>query len=478
MFAAIDAGTRGVTCTLFDERGNEHGASWQAWHVDEADLGALEPSIAAGAVAGACEAARDVDVAAVGVTSQRTGVVFLAEDGTPLLISPNRDGRGAMHGVDLEREHGEAIWRINGRLPAMLYLPARLRAVRAAHPEWIVHSVLSLSDWIVRLLTGTAATEPTQAAEMGVFDLASGTWSDELLASLDVPRALLPPIAPTGTVAGEVTDLRWGIGLGTPVVAAGADTQCAALGMGALATGDAVVVAGTTMLTGSVRDDPSPDPGGRLWTSPMPVPGRWLREAHCGEAGALVDWAAALMGTDAAAIARESDDGQPGAGGVQVVDPFPSAARDFVLLKRASLLFPAPVLALGRPRADVARAVFEGVAFGARAGLDWLAEAHGEPARVLVAGGVSRSEAFRAALAGASERDITVARGTQTSGLGAAIVAAAAHHGDLDAAVEAMADPGEAVPAHRAHGYPAHYAAWREQAQRVHDEAARTGGMA
>jgi sugar (pentulose or hexulose) kinase len=227
------------------------------------------------------------------------------------------------------------------------------------------------------------------------------------------------------------------------------------------------------MLAGGVRDVPVPDEAGRLWISPMQAAARWVHEAHCGEAGALVAWVADLLGSAPAGLAEEAARGQPGSGGVVVVDPFPSTATNFTLIKRGVLTFPAPVIALGRPRADVARAVLEGIAFGARAGLDLL----GDLASLSAAGGVTRSEAFARALAGSSERAVTVATEPASSALGAAIVAAARHHGGVEAAVGAMADAGREVAPVASDGYPAHYALWRERAEDAARGAMRIGDI-
>lgn len=477
LFAGLDAGTGGARCLITDERGARvsYGEWPWAYEPDETGFPTLPPDVAMRAIDGAVAdalAGAPGPPSAIGVTSQRTGVVFLDDDDRELYVGPNADGRAAQEGIALERAHGERIYRVAGRLPAMLYMPARLAWARANRPAWRVARALAFSDWIVHRLTGAVATEPTQAAEMLVSDVARGAWSDELLTVLDVPRALMPPILEPGSTAGET---RGGgpFPPGIAVVPAGADTQCAALAMGALTPGAAFIVAGTTMLATVARADAAPDPAGRLWTSPLPVPGRFAREAHCGEAGALVAWFADLIGVAPAGLASLADGGVPGGGGAIVVDPWPSVATDFALVRRASISFPAPVLALGRSRADVARAVFEGIAFAARAGLDVLREADGEPSSLAVAGGVARARAFAEALAGSSERSAVVASEPASSALGAAILAAASYHGGVEAAVEAMRDRGREVAPEQGHGYPAHYAAWRAQAARAAEDTLR-----
>ena len=67
------------------------------------------------------------DVAAVGITSQRHGVVFLNENAREIFVSPNVDLRAAFEGAALQEEMGAALYETTGQYPAMLLAPAKLR---------------------------------------------------------------------------------------------------------------------------------------------------------------------------------------------------------------------------------------------------------------------------------------------------------------------------------------------------------------
>ncbi|MGZ4139092.1 MAG: FGGY family carbohydrate kinase [Actinomycetota bacterium] len=484
LFAGLDVGTSGGRCLVVDERGARAGYGERAWSytTDEDGFPTLEPAVAIkalrGAVADAMKTCDARELRGIGVTAQRTGVVFLDEDGREIYVGPNTDGRAAAEGIAQEKAHGELIYSVAGRLPAMIYFPARLAWFRAHRPDREVAVALSFGDWIVERLTGVAATEPTQAAEMLVYDVGMGHWSIDLLGALAVPETILPAMRATGEPAG-VTQEKNALGLppGVAVCAGGADTQCAALGMGVVEPGSAFVVAGTTMLCEQVLPEFAADPTGRLWVSPHAVPGAFLHEAHCGEAGAALAWLGGLFQVSPGELVAAADQAEPGAGGVRFYDPWPSTARDFALVRSGGFQFPVPVLALGRGRADFARGLLEGVAFGARAGLDVLNEVDGEPREIAVAGGVARAGAFRAALAGASTRSIRVASETASSALGAAIVAAAMDHGGVREAASAMADRGAEVAPVDTHGYPALYAEWRARAAELDGAAMKMSGL-
>src|SRR5207237_4378470 len=132
----------------------------------------------------------------------------------------------------------------------------------------------------------------------------------------------------------------------------------------------------------------------RTWTSPHCVADVLSQEAHCGEAGAALAWLSGLLSESAGGLVKAADSATPGAGGVRFYDAYPSTARDFALVRTGGFEFPMPLLALGRSRGDLARGLLEGIAFGARAGLDVLAELDGEPSECAVAGGLAGGGRF------------------------------------------------------------------------------------
>src|SRR5205085_2098341 len=119
----------------------------------------------------------------------------------------------------------------------------------------------------------------------------------------------------------------------------------------------------------------------------------------------------------------------------------------FAMLRTGQLAFQAPLLALARGREDVARAVIEGVAFAAKAGLEWTQDVAGPAGRVYLTGGVARSATLARIVATALDTPVTVAAATNASALGAATLASvgAGLFPNVPEAVKAMADPGRVV---------------------------------
>ena len=491
LFVGLDIGTSGGRCLIVDEDGRAVASASRGWRYRHEGLGAcqLDPGEAWSALVDATRealaAVHPRDVRSIGVTSQRTGVVFLDDDGRELYSGPNADARGVAEGIALERDHGDRAYRVAGRLPVMLYLPARLAWFRANRPDVAerIRWALSFSDWAIFRLTGVAGTEPTQAAEMLVYDVASGTWSDELCRLFGVPRHLLPEIhdpgAPTGGLTSRAAD-ELGLPPGLPTVAGGSDTQAAAIAVGVGSTGQGAVVAGSTMVCEQPVAEPAIDPERRLWTSPHLL-GGFVLETHCGEAGVTIDWMANVLGESPEWIDKSAGASEPGAGGLFFLDAAPGRVGDFPLLRTGALLFPAPLLALERSREDVARATLEGIAFAATAGLEWTNDVGGDVDDVAVTGGVARSRTFTRILATTLRRPIRAASQPNGSSLGAAILAsvAAGEHDDIRSAAEAMSDRGENVEPHGAWAdlTATAFAGWRERISGMDETTIRVSHM-
>jgi sugar (pentulose or hexulose) kinase len=457
---ALDIGTSGGRALIADADGRRVGSASRAWRYrtdadgfPELDPGTVWASLASAARdAVRSSLARPEAIAAVGVTSQRYAVVLTDSKGHVLYAGPNTDARGVREGIDLERAHGGLIYETTGRLPALLYLPARLAWFRANKPEIAdrTANALSFADWVSARLTGEIATDHTHAAEMLCYDLRKRDWSDALCDALGVPRRFLPRIVtePVGTIP-EAVAREFGLHAGTPVVRAGCDTQCAALGVGVVEPGDVAVPVGTTMPIEQVVGEVVLDEARRLWTSPHVVPGRYVLEAQCGEAGSAVDWVLQLLGAsgDHAWLERAAAGAEPGSGGVMLVGPGPLNMGDFPMLRTGGIAFPLPLMVLGRSREDVARSSLEGIAYAARAAIEWLREVSPAQGEVAVCGGLSRSRTFVRILASVLGREVRRAREAQASALGACIVAAAAaglHPGVVQAASR-MSDQGETI---------------------------------
>ena len=163
-------------------------------------------------------------------------------------------------------------------------------------------------------LTGRYVTDHSLASRTNLLDLQTRHWDAELLALFGVPQAMLCELVPPGAVVGGLTPaaaVQTGLPAGLPVVSAGGDQQCAALGLGLLAPRHAVANTGTGSYIIGHADVPALDPQMRVSCNVSAAPGAYIVEAATLTSGAAQRWLMELLGLDAddpAALAQLADE--------------------------------------------------------------------------------------------------------------------------------------------------------------------------
>src|SRR5690606_34756175 len=255
---AIDQGTTSSRCIVFDADANiiavdqaehqqifprpgwvEHDAT-EIWHqVQAVTRGALDR-------AGLSRA----DVSALGITNQReTTLLWDARTGEPVGNSIVwQDTRTDQLIRDIAKTHDDAWWRARCGLPLATYFAGpKLRWLLDQDPELRRRAEAgevhfgTIDTWRIRQLTGAHVTDVTNASRTMLMNIATLDWDDELLAAMDVPRAMLPKIVPSSQVYGEAG----GFLAGVPVAGALGDQQAALFGQTCFAAGEAKCTYGT-----------------------------------------------------------------------------------------------------------------------------------------------------------------------------------------------------------------------------------------
>ena len=489
VFAALDYGTGGAKCALFDARGRRLSVVREPWTYEEAAVtpGAMtrgyrfDPETfwaalarcARGALAAAAVPAEAV--AGISATAQRLGTVFLDAHGREIYAGPNMDGRGFSGAMEIMGTLGlERTIEISGHWPPFVSSLSRLLVFRGEpdHPK--VATVLTLSDWIGYRLTGEVFSEPSNACESLFLDVGGRHWSTEAREAFAIGEGLLPPLVEPGSFVGRLTAAaaeQTGFRAGTPFYAGGGDTQCALLGSDVVEAGHAGAVLGTTTPVMVVTDAPEFDRSGRLWTGCHVVGRRWTVESNGGDTGIGYQWLTELLGLSGdsgfaqaeAEIAALPDEPVPALSfaGPQVFDLMsfnPNQANGF--------LFRMPMFSARPNRAAFLRAFQESVACAVRANLEQIEDLRGVPAiDVTLSGGMTRSPGLLRAFARLIRRPLRLSIEPEATALGAAVLAAAGHgtHPSVaDAAAEMVRRRPLEPDVAFSDAYDAHYGRWRE----------------
>jgi rhamnulokinase len=217
----------------------------------------------AGIVDGLRAAGRDAGrLAGIGIDSWAVDYGLLDTDGA-LLGNPlhYRDGRhetavAAVHAVVPPAD----LYRTNGLQHLPFNTVFQLAARRGSAQLAAAQRLLLIPDLLAHWLTGAERAEVTNASTTGLLDAASREWSWELIARLDLPRALFPPLIQPGDRVGELRDdvlAETGLTGPVPVTAVGShDTASAVVGVPAADDRFAYVSCGTWSLVGVELDKP------------------------------------------------------------------------------------------------------------------------------------------------------------------------------------------------------------------------------
>ncbi len=369
-------------------------------------------------------------VAAVGLTGQMHGLVLLDESGNVLrpAILWN-DGRTQNQCDEIHQIIGkEKFIQISGNIALTGFTAPKILWVKENEPQVFAKAkhVLLPKDYVRLKLTGEYAMDKADGAGTVLFDLKSRDWSDEVLASLEIPRSWMPKTFEgpefTGHVTKEAAALT-GLKAGTPVAAGGGDQAAGAVGVGAVEPGIVGLTVGTSGVVFATTPSALIEPRGRLHAFCHAVPGMWhFMGVMLSAAGSLQwyrDTLAPQMSFDdllkeAQAVPAGSEGLQflPYLSGERTPHPDPLARGAFI------------GLTLRHSRAHMTRAVLEGVSFGLKDSFALIQNAGlGSVTQVRASGGGTKGALWRQIMASVLEAELVTVNTTEGGAYGAALLA-------------------------------------------------------
>ena len=150
---------------------------------------------------------------------------------------------------------------------------------------------LHANGYLILKLTDQATMDWTNASFTLLFDIYNKKWSDELCNQMNVAIDKLPQLHPSWEIVGEITaraaeEVK--LAAGTPIIAGGADTPCAAVGIGAQKIGNAIDSSGTSTVLGVCIDKPVIDR--RLMIRCHAIPNQYMYIAPSNLTGGSLQW--------------------------------------------------------------------------------------------------------------------------------------------------------------------------------------------
>ena len=244
------------------------------------------------------------NIIAISCIAQRTGTVFLDFEGKLVYIGPNIDARGALVDFQIEDDDIKDIYNTTGHTPPFIFAPMRYVWFKENDEKKAnrIAKILTIHDWIIYLLTGEYATEPSISSSTILMNIHTDKWDHDILSIFNIDPNMLPEIKSTGEIISTVKDdLRDKLKLSsdTVVILGGGDTQFGTLATRSFKSGDYSCVAGYTAPVQAVLDEPIIDEEMRVWTERYVLPRKWVIESNSGMLGGLIEWfVSGFLGTE------------------------------------------------------------------------------------------------------------------------------------------------------------------------------------
>lgn len=437
MYLGIDLGTSGVKAILLSEEGEviaSHGeplqvnrphplwseqdpASW--WRATDAAVLALGQKHSLS------------NVRAVGLTGQMHGATLL--DKQQNILRPAilwNDGRSAQECRELEASVPNSR-QITGNLMMPGFTAPKLKWVAKHEPGVFaqIDKVLLPKDYLRWKMSGVFASDMSDVAGTMWLDVGLRDWSDELLAATGLNRSHMPTLFEGSQITGELLASiaqRWHMPV-VPVVAGGGDNAAGAVGVGLYRSGQAMLSLGTSGVYFAVSDGFLSNPESAVHSFCHALPNTWHLMSVMLSAASCLDWVAKLTGLSSVAeLLKEVESSAPAEAPLWFL-PYLSGERTPHNNPEAKGAFWG--LTHEHQRADLCRAVLEGVGFALADGMDVLHATGLKPQGITLIGGGARSAYWRQMLADISGQTLEYRTGGDVGpALGAARLAQIALH--------------------------------------------------
>ena len=306
------------------------------------------------------------------------------------------------------------------------------------------HQFLLYEDYFLKRLTGKASISHCLASRTQMYDLQNSCWAEDILEKCGIDAGSVSELAPVaGGVVGylgkNIAD-RIGLNGGVLVVSGGHDQACAALGSGVIKPGLAMVSSGTAEVVEVAMSSPVLSESlrrGNISVYRHVVPELYLSMTLNHSGGLLLRWFRDTLAKDKLLEGRQSGK-----------DAYDLMLADVKLWPTDLMVLPhfsgsgTPTLdttsrgaflgmTFATTRADIAKAILEGLTFELRVNLDLLRESGIEIEELHTVGGGARSEIWLQIKADICQTPLRVPRVTEAACLGAAVLASVGA-GDYD----------------------------------------------
>ena len=331
---------------------------------------------------------------AIGLSGQMHGAVLL--DAADQLIRPcilwddTRSHRQAQR-LDADPRFRE----LGGNIVFPGFTAPKLLWLREHEPDNFarIARVLLPKDYLRWWLSGALISEMSDASGSGWLATGARAWAPELWAATGLDMQQAPDLVEGDAVSAYLRPelaREWGVGQRPVIVAGGgADNAAAAIGLGVIDDGDALLSLGSSGVIAAASSSYKPLPASAVHSFCHALPGRWLQLGVMLSATSSLDWLARNLGQSIAELLKPLGD-ELGAPGPALFVPYLAGER--TPHNDAKVRAAMVGLSYNSGPQELAQALLAGVACALRDNLEALRNSGARVDSLIAVGGGTRSE--------------------------------------------------------------------------------------
>ena len=439
---AIDAGTTSSRAIIFDHKGNtkeiaqyeftqyfpkESWVEHDGMEIWETQLKAINEVLESSKI-------KAEEIHAMGITNQReTTLIWDRKTGKPVhkaIVWQDRRTSGICEELKSEGKEKQ-FYEKTGLILDAYFSGTKIKWILDQDPKIrkaAEHGELAfgtVDSWLIWNLTKgqVHVTDVTNASRTLLFNIHTLQWDDELLETLDIPKALLPKVVSSSEKVGEIDPSLFGNNI--PIAGIAGDQQAALFGQMCISPGDVKNTYGTgcfcIMNTGAT---PVISKNKMLTTIGYQINGKvsYALEGSVFVAGAVVQWLRDQLGmigdaSEIEALAQTVDNN----GGVTFIPALAGLGAPYWDPHATGSILG---ITRGTQKGHIARAAIEAIALRVREiVIEMQKDANTTFKSLKVDGGASNNNLLMQIQANLLEADVIRPQTTETTAIGAAFFA-------------------------------------------------------
>lgn len=428
----IDVGTSSMRGILMNEHGQEIAKEQRFYSAIYMENGWVEqdPEDWKQALYSISKAISQVyPVDAITLTSQRSSVIPVDSKIEPLCNAIMWQDKRTMEICQKLAVYNDAVFARCGSRVNPVFSAGKMTWIREMRPEIYekTFKFLVIPDYLHYLMTGELKTDHTYGSRSLLMNLERREWDEELLNLFSIEPEKLCELVPVGSIIGTVTHEyaeKTGVPEGIPVVTAGGDQQCGAIGQGVVTDGVVSVTAGTGGFLITMVPELPEGLQQDVIANCASVAGQYVLESSVLTCCAAYDWFRKEFYPEAdyEELNREIECSEPGAGGCICMPYFQGRSTpDWNTEATAAW----SGVTLGTQKRDLLRSLWEGICCEIGNGIKAM-EKYTDVKTIRVNGGLTNSDLFNQMQSDMYAKTVLRSGNSDATARGAWMVAAAA----------------------------------------------------